>query len=108
MKDLSKETPENAAKRLYNGLDKMGFNPSLLNPKKAEKNGWGKAWFVLCEEAPFEGLVSLSLGGSIYAGERGYYDTEGNYRKPEFKITDADKYVAECWNNWNIGFYPNI
>tara|TARA_Y100001973_G_C4966520_1_gene217464 strand:- start:97 stop:423 length:327 start_codon:yes stop_codon:yes gene_type:complete len=108
MKDLTKYTPKTACKKLHEGLIKLGFDATLIKPEEAKKNGWGCAWFIICEEAPFEGLASLSLGGSLWSGELGYYDNNNNYRKPEFKITGAEKYTAECYNNWNIGFYPNI
>ena len=103
MVDLSKYTAKTAAKKLCAGLIKMGFEASLLDPKKSEANGWGAGWYVISEGVPYDGLVCLSLGGSIYCGEWDNYDYK---RKPEFKITGADKYLAEPYHTWWLGFFP--
>jgi len=101
--DLSKYTAKTAATKLTEGLRKLGFEATLFDPKKSEKAGWGKGWFVISEEAPFEGLVCLSMGGSIYCAEYDNYDYK---QPPEFKITNADKYVAEPYYSWCLGFFP--
>lgn len=108
--DLRKNRPEGAAKRLYRYLRKLsverGQNPdievSLLTPEQSEEHGYGRCWRVMWESGPFEWAVALSLGGTMYGPDRNDYSYT---KKPEVLVTDAEKYIAECYHSFDIGFY---
>ena len=100
MIDLSKCTAKTACIKLYKGLKKDGYDVYLLKPEEAEKNGWGKAWYCGMDGGPYEALVWLSLGESMYTEP---WTSNG---KPEYKITGAKKYVAEPYYSYCLGFFP--
>lgn len=108
--DLRKYTPAGAAKKLYKFIreksKESGQNPDietgLFTPEQTEKLGYGKAWMVMWESGPFEWAVSLTLGGSMYQGEMNDY----SYTKPpEVLLSGAEKYIAEPYHRFDIGFY---
>ena len=100
--------PETAAKKLVEGLVAMGFESAkVLSPEKSESCGYGAFWSVLMECGPYEGLVALSLGGSIFAGETGYYDSNGNYKEPEFNL-ESEHWIAECYNSYVLIFAEEV
>ena len=110
MVDLTKyKTPAAAAKNLAKWLNEQGWSACVWSPEESKKmiDPNADAWHVACEECPWEGLIALSLGGSIYAGEFGYYDSNGNYKEPEVKLTGSKHWVAEPYHGWNLGFYPD-
>lgn len=104
MVDLSKYTAGTACKKLGEGLKKMGYEVAIWDPKESKENGYPECWYLISEEVPYEGLVCLSNGGSIYCGEWDNYDYK---RKPEFKITDAKKYYCEPYYTYMLGFVEN-
>jgi len=98
--------PKTAAKKLCKWLKETGgWNAELVTPDSAKNNGWGNGWYVVCEECPYEGLVCLSLGGSVYAGEFGYYYPNGEYKEPEVLMCDNDNWIAEPYYSWALGFF---
>jgi len=105
--DLSKLTPEKAAKELYDWCvtkaSDIGQKPeievALWSPEEADQKGYGKAWMVCWEAGPHEWATRLSLGGSAF--ELGYA-----YRNPpEVILTGAEKFCAEPYYSFNISFY---
>ena len=93
-----------AATKLWEGLSAYGWNPILMEPKRSEECGYGHNWSIVMEEGPYEALVSLSLGGSLYAREDGYHNADGEYREPEFNVQGADGWYLECANHYTICF----
>ena len=111
MLDLTKyKSCKGAATALAGWLNEQGWRAVAISPKESVKRvaEGANGWHVLCEECPYEGLIALSLGGSVYAGAYGYYDDNGNYKKPEVKMTNSDHWIAEPYYSWALGFYPDV
>ena len=96
--DLTKYTAGTACKKLAQYLEKDGYEVTVWSPKESVENGYGAVWYLISEELPYEGLVWLSMGESMYTEP---WTSNG---KPEYKIHDAEKYYCEPYYSYMLGF----
>ena len=99
------KTCAGAAKAIVKALHKLGYPEACV--LKPEDNSLSGCWAVILDGGPFEALVCLSLGGSMYASELGYHDSDGNYREPEIKMTGAENWYAEPYYSWHLDIVPD-
>jgi len=89
------KTIAGAAKAFAKALVKLGYEDAeVWAPEEAEWRGYGKGWAVYCESMPYDGMVNLSMGESMTAGEYKGYDG-----KPEINLMDSDDWYAEPYNS---------
>ena len=98
------KTPKTAAKAFHAWLTEHaaenGYTDASGICHQAKGEGWEPtADCVGWDGGPYEGLVSLSMGESMYAGECGY----GN--PPEFDFLSNRYVMVEPVNHWLLGFY---
>ena len=95
------KTIAGAAKGLAKALVKLGYDGAVaLTPAVAEDYGYGKGWAVVCESVPYEGMILLSMGESMYCEPWvGPYDS-----KPEINLMGNDNWFAEPYNSYVMCF----
>lgn len=108
--DLSKFTPEQAAKTLYKWVcaqsllrgQKPAIECALWSPEEAVERGYGVNWRVSWESGPFEWAVCMSLGGRLEEAERFNYAYNG---VPEVVLT-SEHWFVEPHYSFDLGFIP--
>ncbi|QDP50115.1 MAG: hypothetical protein Unbinned4311contig1001_5 [Prokaryotic dsDNA virus sp.] len=93
------KSPATAAKKFAEGLRAFGFEDAVaIDPKRCAECGYGNSWAVICEDAPYEAMVWLSMGESMYTEP---WTSNG---KPEFKLLGADNWYTEPYNSYVLCF----
>tara|TARA_Y100000401_G_scaffold39542_1_gene30030 strand:- start:1329 stop:1646 length:318 start_codon:yes stop_codon:yes gene_type:complete len=93
------KTPAGAAKAFYAWCkENVSEYAQVYPPAKAKEYGYGNNWCVMCEEMPYEGMVWLSLGESMYTEP---WTSNG---KPEVDMIDQDWGFAEPYNSYVLCF----
>ena len=93
------KTPAGAAKGFAKWLKaNVSENAEVLTPARMEACGYGDTWGVMCEEMPYEGMVWLSLGESMYTEP---WTSNG---KPEIDMMNQDWGYCEPYNNYVMCF----
>ena len=88
------KTIAGAAKGLAKALVKLGYEDAVVwTPEDADYRGYGKGWAVYCESIPYDGMINLSLGESMYTEP---WTTNG---KPEINLMCNDVWYAEPYNH---------
>ncbi len=93
------KSPATAAKKFAKALRADGYEDAVaIDPKRCAECGYGNSWAVICEDAPYEAMVWLSMGESMYTEP---WTSNG---KPEYKLMGADNWYTEPYNSYVLCF----